>query len=239
MRFLFCILIFIFIHPTHAKLSQNNMDLCQKEIAKKFKKSNIVWSNISAFTANKYGEMVYKIPTKKLGKWALLQKIEDKIEFQLFSNYKIVTTLFTNKDCKLIANKNKNIKSKSGFNDKNLVELIKKYKKGLIYIWSPGNTYSFTQYKKHYQIAKKLKLKWVPLMASGMKHRELSSFRNYIQLPKAAYTRLNSIELKMRGGISHSPTTFIFNQGRINDKLLVGVFEPKAYLKKISNLLNL
>jgi len=92
--------------------------------------------------------------------------------------------------------------------------------------------YSVEQYDLFEKIAKKNNLYFLPLVDPSFNFEDLFSLKIKSIKPSESF-QLDSIELFYRDATVHYPTTFIYLNGHIVNKTLVGAYSEKVLQKEI------
>lgn len=114
------------------------------------------------------------------------------------------------------------------FTDENLHDILKSGKKGVFYIWSPNMTYSVTEFRRFRDVAKKRGLEFIPLLDH---QASMASAAAASQKVGVDFTgrKLASMDLYMRNATLHFPTVFVFANGKIHERRIVGVMTSEGF----------
>jgi len=177
------------------------------------------------------GEKVYRTPTDTMGRWLEVAYTDASTTLFDMSNASTTKVIF-GKSCAPVTSKGPGFDARKQYgepnalwlNDQALEELMKKHPQGLIYVWSPGMTYSVQFYKIFEEVAKELNLKFLPVRDHRSKFTELEGMAKHFKTPEPRL-KLNSVELYMRHLTTHFPASVVFKNGRIHDDRIIGVME--------------
>ncbi len=207
---------------------------CRKVLEKTLKK-NASKDNWVRTVDPQKDVQAFRSPTENLGTWVEIQTFENPYLF-VFSPDKSHVYKFSGKDCSVLTSTDTkamnflNYKG-DGFTDLKLKELVKADKPSMIYIWSPDMVYSMSEMSVFKQVAKEQGLQFVPVLdmsQSPEEAKKLSSGHG-LNIPM---TKLQSVELYMREGNLHFPTTFIVGRNRISDRVF-GVLTPQLLTERV------
>lgn len=173
--------------------------------------------------------MAFRTPTSEIGRWIEIQSfpnpylmILEPTKSKVYEwDAKTCTTLKLNTVPGVPFKKAKS----SDFNDAKLGELLKEKKQALIYVWSPTMTYSVTEMHTFLKVAKDMNLEFIPVfdfLDTQKRAEEVISQR----MPQIKLSRFSSIELYMRQGSLHFPSSFVVSHGKISDRIF-GVKQEK------------
>jgi len=180
---------------------------------------------------------VYRTPTKVFGEWIELKY--DQTQFPTLtmvndSRFEVFTFKTNQCEAKGEITKSKRTdtflqkgEKANYFTDADLGKAMKEHDTGMVYLWSPGMVYSMKEVETFRKTAKKLKLKMIEVMdpATSIDHAQKMT-KQY----NAKFLNLknDSVELAMRNGMTHFPTTFVFSHGKLSHRSLIGVFDEKS-----------
>jgi hypothetical protein len=175
----------------------------------------------------------FRTATKTLGTW-LEATVDDLGKPALFEVTNKATTEITfGANCspttKITAGMDfKNLepdKMATWYDDASLKADLEKKTSALVYVWSPEMVYSAKYYKYFRDVAKKMKLKFIPMLDPRTKLALVGKAEKEFAIPPSTL-KMNSVELYMRNVTVHYPTSIVFDHGKIHDLPIVGVMEP-------------
>jgi hypothetical protein len=179
----------------------------------------------------------YRTNTEKFGVWLELHVSPSHIQgVKIWSGGTEVYTW--NEGCakKVDLFQTKIEKKKNIFTDSDLSNLMKKNKKGMIYIWSPGMVYSMDYYSTFKFMASKLDLPLTVLMDPYFDEAEGKKIAVNFKFPYMD-RRVESVELLMRNIDTHYPETLVYSNGKLSDHRIVGVMTSDILEKEIAESL--
>ncbi len=228
----FNLILFFFIFSFGSSVFCKNINpidksKCSKNISTvldQFKSSND-WRQISNLSTS---IEVYRTPTRLFGQWIEYHTDPNNSIFILNSagikkiNFDAQTceeknSTLPEKDLRFINSKGPR------FTDSDLLRILQSKQNALIYVYTPKMTYSIQMAKKFQQVAEKLNLRFIPLVASDITKKKFQQSLGKTFAFK--YQRLNSIELTMRETQVHFPTSLIIYKGQIIEPVIRGVME--------------
>lgn len=186
--------------------------------------------------------MSFRSPTSEIGRWIEVQSHPDPYVF-VFDNKKTKVKQFSGHNCTPLnvsdvrPLKIADIKGDK-LTDKDIQKHAESKKKFLYYTWSPSMTYSVKEMHVFKKVAAKLGMEFVPVLDpfESMKNAQkvIKDFNLDIKARK-----IGSIELYMREGMNHYPSSFVMIDGKIS-RLLFGVMDEvtleQRILTQLSNL---
>lgn len=182
---------------------------------------------------------LYTSPTDQFGQWIFVKKSSNKVLVEKASSQETLRFQFEPNKCNVVRAKRiakQQLATGDHINDVQLHQLMRSSRNGIIYIWSPGMTYSVDQASIFNQVAKARNLSFISLLdptaETGQAKRIVQKGKNYLSLKK-----LNSLELIMRAGKSHFPMTFVYKDGRLIDQPIIGVMNYKTLLNEVNQRL--
>lgn len=113
------------------------------------------------------------------------------------------------------------------FTDADLKKVVASGKSGIIYVWSPRMVYSVTEFRVFRDVAKKLKIDFIPVLDPFVSDVEARGAAKSVQAEFKG-RRLASVDLYMRSSTLHFPTVFVYGSGKINSKRVIGVLPPEG-----------
>lgn len=182
------------------------------------------------------GVLAFRSPTKKLAKWVEIQSFENPYLFY-FETDKTKVMQWDSKTCATIVNSESKPleflrKHSSNFTDENLQSLIEAKKLSMIYIWSPTMAYSMSEMGVFRKVAETMEINFVPVLDfyddPATSKKLLSGYKQDIKIQK-----FQSLELYMREGTIHFPSTYIVGKGKISRKIQ-GVLTPELLIESIN-----
>lgn len=187
------------------------------------------------------GYKVFRTPTNTFGTW--LEAAYDKDHTVLYtSTVELTTKMDFGKDCKMKVTKDAGMDFRKKYpdpkaqwlDDKELMRSMEKHPAGLIYVWSPGMTYSVQFYKRFEEVAKEMNIPFVAVLDPRSSLKEVAEMGKKMPVPSSKL-KLNSVELYMRNVTTHYPGSLVFKNRRIHADRIIGVMEKdelKALIKK-------
>ncbi|HXH29599.1 MAG TPA: hypothetical protein VNJ01_02190 [Bacteriovoracaceae bacterium] len=178
--------------------------------------------------------MAFRTPTKSVGRWVEIQSFPNPY-LMILEPTKSKVYEWDAKTCatlKLgdVAGVPFKKAKPSDFTDAKLAGLMEDDKKALIYIWSPTMTYSVTEMHTFEKVAKDMNLEFIPVLdyrVTEKRAKEVVEGRS----PAVKLNRFSSIELYMRQGALHFPSSFVVSHGKISG-LIFGA-KPEQELKEV------
>lgn len=122
------------------------------------------------------------------------------------------------------------------FTDADLEALLKSKKKGVLYLWSPNMTYSVTEFRLFRDVAKKRKMEFIPILDHQAKFVDAKAAAKVVGVDVSG-RKLASVDLYMRHGTLHFPTVFVFANGKIHQKRIVGILTATDFDKMLGEWL--
>lgn len=217
---------------------------CRKDIEKVIKKhaSKDKWVRT---VDPQQGVQSFRSPTKEIGKWIEIQSFPDPYVFFFEKRFTKVYQ-WNGKDCSLLNDTTNRPLSflkdkKSGFDDAKLKTFVEAEKPAMIYIWSPSMVYSMSEMKVFRQVAKDLDLEFVPVLDFNQNSATAKKLIAKYE-PEVEINRFQTLELYMREGTTHYPSTYIAGHNRISnrifgvlpaDLLKEAVLDQMAFIKRV------
>ena len=148
----------------------------------------------------------------------------------------------------LVLFKNDKKKKVESFTDKDLEKLLAGKTSGIIYLWSPHMVYSMTEFRVFRDVAKAKGIEFIPVLDPAVDINEAkAAFKKIpvdINSRKLASSeiktklefsgrKLASVDLYMRNGTTHFPSTFVYANGKLNPRRLIGVFGAEGLAQNI------
>ena len=122
------------------------------------------------------------------------------------------------------------------FLNKDLKNLLRNTKEGIIYLWSPHMPYSIGSLYPTQKVAKKLKLPLTILMDPLAEERETEKVVKRFHLPPK-FTRKNKAErLLLQGATLHYPNYFFYKEGKISNIQLFGAKGEEAIFDALEKM---
>lgn len=192
------------------------------------------------------GARAFRAPTRKLGTWLELNIAKDGRSTLFIVDELFVRELVWNTNCEAktttrpgfsaVIAKNSDL-SLRPFDDNILGSALAKKASGIVYVWSPGMSFSAMMLKTYRNWAKRNGHKFIAVVDP------VASLRDVLNSEKAYgftwdRTRLNSVELHMRNATVHFPTTIVFNRGRIHRSEIVGVMSTSDFQIEVKKRLS-
>lgn len=197
---------------------------CEREVFNNLKAANSLgqWQVIPP--AHPDSE-VYRTPTKLIGQWIELKINKDFIDLVQFSDKEMTSWKFKKQNCKPTPEKESKpfiVLDPKGFTDAELIKIVSDKKTTMIYIWDPAAFHSVDKYPIFKAEALKRKYNILSLLAPNADEKWATSQTKKRGLDLET-RRLSSLELIMRGGNLHYPTTFFVHDGKISKRLVGGL----------------
>jgi len=137
------------------------------------------------------------------------------------------------------------------FSDADLKRVLKTNKKGVIYIWSPRMVYSVTEFTRFKTQIEKKGFEFIPVLDHAVAADEaMAALKKAgvefkvrtaanVREPSSVdyYKRLNSVELYMRNANLHFPTLFVYGNGKLQSRRIVGVMTNEGIGKSIDEIM--
>ena len=123
---------------------------------------------------------------------------------------------------------------KKGFTDKELKAALKKNKQGLIYVWSPYMPLSVEGLHEIKDAAKKLKMNLTILQDGKAKASESAKWVTQKRVLASELTPVASSELYARQVQLHYPVLYIYKDGFLSNRSIVGHKQADTYEKWVS-----
>lgn len=114
--------------------------------------------------------------------------------------------------------------SRSFVDDQALKKIIKEKKTGMIYLWSPGFSYSMKFYARFKAVAKAHGVVFIPLMDPVFDDSRAQGVARAAGI-REPIRRSNSVELYMRKAMLHYPSVALFRDGFLLNEVITGVHE--------------
>ena len=182
------------------------------------------------------GVLAFRTPTKEIGQWLEIQTFPNPYVFFFESKFTKVYQ-WSGKDCTILNDTtNKPLdflgSKKKGFTDEVLKNYVESDAPAMIYIWSPAMVYSMKEMSVFRKVAKEMDLQFIPLLDFGENSEEAKKLISGYE-PDLEIKKVQSVELYMREGTTHFPSTYIAGYGRISNRIF-GVM-PAEDLKEQVN----
>lgn len=164
----------------------------------------------------------YRSRTRELAKWVEIQSFPNPYLF-IYETKKTRVYQWDKTGCTVMSDTDApalNILSgkKNSFTDKSIEMLLAKDKRAMIYIWSPTMVYSMKEMHVFKKVAESSGLEFIPVIGSYSSVEEAKKYFAPYKL-EIPYQKLNSLELYMREGAIHFPSTFIVANKRISARI--------------------
>lgn len=212
--------------------------VCKKSILEEL--SNFGFKDWNRFADPYLGVKSYRSPSTQFGVWNELRFTEDKTQVKLFRiGPDRVQTVQWDKSCKKTSKEEvsfikKRLQQKEAwFSDKDLQNVLKKNKKGIVYLWSPGMVYSMKEYNVFKNYAQKNKLAFIPVLDDKAGRANANAAADQYKFEPGA-RKMASVELIQRSGSAHFPRTFVFSNNKISREPLLGVMPEKTLAKLVT-----
>lgn len=215
---------------------------CQKQVSaflkNEFSKDGIQWERVVDQDSQ---TQVYRA-SRDLGHWYELQVSEKNPPKIFYISSKLNKNFEWNKKtCAMTQSEGRGLMFKqetagarpadsapeSFFTDSDLKNLVASGKSGVIYVWSPRMVYSVTEFRVFRDVAKKLNIEFVPVLDPFVHESEARGAAKSVQAEFKG-RRLASVDLYMRNSTLHFPTVFVYGNGKINSRRVIGVLPPEG-----------
>lgn len=208
---------------------------CRTDIEKVLKKHQSKDRWVRTIDPQK-GVFSFRTPTKEIGKWIELQTFPDPYVF-FFESKSTKVYQWSGKDCVLLNDTTNRpleflVGKKKGFTDAALKTYVEADVPAMIYIWSPSMVYSMSEMKVFRKVAESLEMKFVPLLDFGENAENAKKLISGYE-PNLEIKKVQSVELYMREGTTHFPSTYIAGYGRISNRIF-GVMTPELLTEAAS-----
>ena len=228
-------------HAAPKWLPENsNKVTCETQVDKFLGTQNVgLWTRIVDPAPHGLG---YRTSTGTHGKWVEFHQFADgRAHVFIVTGQKVVSHFWNGKDCKAKIQESpgpavlsaQEAKGKRYFFDKDLKAVLDSKKSGLVYVWSPGMVYSMKHYQDFKTAAKKMKIDFIPLMDPSWDQKSAKTLTSFYNMPLED-RRVASVELTMRNATIHFPSSFVYANGHIGERI-IGVYTPdllEAEIKK-------
>lgn len=169
------------------------------------------------------GIFAFRSPTEEMAKWVEIQSFPNPYLFY-FEPHKSKVFQWNGKTCAPLINsetKPFSFLRKSdvhSFTDEKLQKLVNDKKNSMIYIWSPTMVYSMSEMATFKKVAKELDLNFVPVLdfneSLDVAKKLISGYKPEIEMQK-----FQSLELFMREGTIHFPSTYLVGNKNISPRI--------------------
>ena len=241
MKWILCLLLVFSSHISLALDLQTLIDgyPCKSQIDSLFKRLKVIpykWEPRMDLTE---GRDYYVAQTKDIGYWVVFKNNSDGIWVMQETEKVIVKHQFQEKTCEkkisfeLKDHKIKN--TKSYFTDKNLRDIVKTKKTGIVLYWSSNMAVSIYSIPVLVSIANELSLDLHITHEVGLDINMIKKIiKSHGLKQKVTSKPLRSFHLSMMGIEKHFPSLIVFSRGRITSPVLVGLKDRKKYIEFIN-----
>ncbi len=192
------------------------------------------------------GSRTFRTPTKQIGNWleievaasgaVTLYTIGELVSKETSWNANCATKAAVHPGLGTVLAKDGDTSIKS-FTDTNLEELLAKNGSGVIYVWSPGMSFSAKFLKAYRAWAKSKKMDFAIVVDPRATMREVLAAENTYGFSWER-VRMNSVDLYMRSTTIHFPTALVFKDGRIHRSEIVGVMSVHDFESEVQKRLS-
>jgi hypothetical protein len=121
--------------------------------------------------------------------------------------------------------------------DAKLLSELAGHREGIIVMYSPGMTHSWTAITRFQKIAKekKLSVSFVMDPFASVKTAEYEAKKNHVAM--TSFDKLSSLELTYRDAAMHYPNFFIYKDGAIVGNVMPGLMTEEKYNAAIKKYL--
>lgn len=198
---------------------------------------------------------LFRSPTEKIGQWVEMHFQDGgKTHLRFFSPTEVKEFVAVGTSCKIQETKAerpgylKSAMGKKNFTDKDLEKVLASKQKTLIYVWSPRMVYSLEFLGTFRKVAAKKGFQFIAVMdpnvpltmaklAAAKARISLRQDRMLASVDKKfqdASIHLASVELSMRNGMIHYPTSFVVANGKISNFRILGVKTEDFILQNLN-----
>lgn len=135
----------------------------------------------------------------------------------------------------------------TSFTDADLKRLLQEKKQGVIYLWSPRMTYSVTEFNRFRKVIAEKNIEFIAVLDHNADVREAKDAlqKAGVEIPLRTsstgrepssvhlFRQMNSVELYMRNSNLHYPTMYVFKNGQMNPRRIVGVLTDQDIGKAV------
>lgn len=167
------------------------------------------------------GVMAFSSPTDTIGRWVEIQTFENPHVYA-YDAQKTVVREWGVKNCELVNSSDTKpmsiLKGKNVFNDEKLKSVVESGKKSLIYVWSPTMVYSLQNMEVFKKMAKEMELEFIPVLDPNQNVENAQKVLSQFQ-PDLKAEKHRSLEILMREGAAHFPSSFLVHNGKISKRI--------------------
>jgi len=232
---------FAFIFEVKAN-SQNKVKefILKNQCGKKVVKLLNAWGSSNLWNENFTGDpnkRNYRSPTQNLGTWVevLIEKEFIKV-FRRTARTDVIK-IWRKKDCfekEMIKTKKLDEEYMArSFNDDTLKNIVDKYKKGVIYAWSPHMPLSVKGLKNIKKLSKEFGLKVYGVVDANSPTESVRKVASKSGISSLDQRKMESMELFMRGSALHFPSLLTFKDGKIKRHPKYGYEKKEEYKKDL------
>jgi len=182
----------------------------------------------------------FKMPTDKMGRWALVYEELDLVHLSLVDSERVQLKRL-NSRCAEVHSTDVAIKPRGdvGFDDEDLTDLLLSNKNGLVYIWSPHMLLSVHGIKELLAIGLELGVAVTILLDVNADINFAQSTADEYSLPASVLTPATALEFKFRGALIHSPTLLFYKDSNFVGPDIPGYRHPEHYRQVVVDRLAL
>ncbi len=185
-------------------------------------------------------EMLYRLPTKVIGTWVLLQVSKSQPLASLVSEAGAVQFQWDEKcEPHTYITGDSIAHTTQGFTDTDLKELLSRNKQGIIYLWSPHMLLSVAGVGELKTISEELGVAYTVLLDPNADIGFAQRTIEQAGLPMESLNRAASRELLFRDMYIHAPTLLLYGDGNIVGAVVPGYRHPEHYRQTIRDRLKL
>ena len=209
---------------------------CQKEI----KKLEARWGATGQWKGHVVdgGNISLKRPTNKFAHWILLEKTGDVEKMTLMNPKNAQKVTFDKKcDSYLTAYEHHQYSLPKSMDDAKLLSEMVNHKEGIIVMYSPGMTHSWTAIQRFQKIAKEKNLPVTFVMDPFASVETAKAEAKKNQVAMNGFVKLSSLELSYRDATMHYPNFFLYKDGAIVGNMMPGLMTEENYNASIKKYL--
>lgn len=220
---------------------------CREQIEKTLKSWNVLghWSEQFSFDT---GEQKFRSPTDRIGKWVQLRFFPKKeIELLNFTDRNAVELKLSSTSClakgEVIFAKSESIfrdkKTFAGFSvfrDADLESLLSARKRGVLFSWSPHESYSVTALEHARNAARAMKIELIALVEPSADPQSVIDAARALGLKRDQVRYFDSFELGLRNIGAQYPSWISFADGKLDASVRRGFDSMKGYQDAFSSL---
>jgi len=213
--------------------------ICAKEISYQMQQWHVKGDAQEEPTASVDGYF-FKLPTEKIGRWALVYEESDQVRLSLVDSERIQLKVLDSHCAEITATDIPNTgRTNIGFDDEDLTDLLLNNNNGLVYIWSPHMLLSVHGIKELLAIGLELGISVTILLDVNADINFAQSTVREYSLPATVLTPATALEFKFRGALIHSPTLLFYQDTSFVRPDVPGYRHPEHYRQVILDRLAL